>query len=387
MQVDAIDKIIKDAIGVMESSKYKLFEINESIRFEHQSLLKELTEVVKETNKTIDLVDSLEKDFRKARMRLTKVSREFHHFKEEDIRHAYEEATDLQLQLTMAREKEMQLQYRRNELQKRIRKAEEQIERAESVVSQMNVVLKYLSGDLNQVTRLLESAKSRQMIGLKIILAQEEERKRIARDIHDGLAQTMANVVLRAEIAERMLVKNELSTVKQELVDLKGQVRGGLEEVRKIIFNLRPMALDDLGLLPAVRKFVNDFEDKTKIRTQFETVGKEIRLPSGMEAAIFRLVQESCSNVQKHAQATFLAVIMMFQQNMIKIVIKDNGIGFNPEILEAGLSSGTHYGIVGMKERVDLLEGRLEILSEPGSGTQVKMTIPINTEGLSEGGV
>lgn len=380
MQIDAIDKVIKDAIGVMENSKYQLFQINESIRYEHRTLLKEVNEIMLEAQSTIDLVDQLEVSFRKARMRLTKVSREFHQFQEEDIRLAYEDATNLQLQLTIAREKEIHLRSRRNELQKRIKKAEEQIERAETVVSQMNVVLQYLSGDLNQVTRLLESSKSRQLLGLKIILAQEEERKRIARDIHDGLAQTMANVVLRAEIAERMLIKKELSVVKEELFDLKGQVRGGLEEVRKIIFNLRPMALDDLGLIPAVRKFVNDFEDKTKIRTQFEMAGKETRLPSAMEAAIFRLVQESCFNVQKHAKASFLSVMMTFQQKVVEIVIKDNGVGFNVKVLEQKVGMGTHFGIIGMRERVELLEGNFDILSDIGTGTKITMIIPINSE-------
>lgn len=379
MQIDVIDKIIKDAIGVMESSKYQLFQINESIRSEYQTLLNEVNEVTLETQRTIDLVDKLEEDFRNARIRLTKVSREFHQYQEEDIRLAYEEATNLQLKLTMTREKENHLRSRRNELQKRIKKSEQQIERSETVVSQMDVVLQYLTGDLNQVTRLLESSKSRQLLGLKIILAQEEERKRIARDIHDGLAQTMANVVMRAEIAERMLTKNELSIVKEELIDLKGQVRGGLEEVRKIIFNLRPMALDDLGLIPAVRKFANDFEEKTKIRTQFDVVGKEIRLSSGMEAAIFRLVQESCSNVLKHAQASFVIIEMTIQQKMIKIMIQDNGIGFQVDALEQKMSIGTHFGILGMRERVELLEGRFEITSEINEGTQITMVIPMNT--------
>lgn len=378
MQIDVIDKVIKDAIGVMENSKYQLFQINEMICSEHQTLLNEVNDIIAEAGRTIDLVDELEVSFRKARMRLTKVSREFHRFDEEDIRLAYEEATNLQLQLTIAREKEIHLRSRRNELQKRIKKAEQQMERAETVVSQMNVVLQYLSGDLHQVTRMLESSKSRQLLGLKIILAQEEERKRIARDIHDGLAQTMANVVLRAEIAERMLVKKELTIVQDELVDLKGQVRNGLEEVRKIIFNLRPMALDDLGLIPAVRKFVSDFEDKTKIHTKFDVVGKETRLPSGMEAAIFRLVQESCSNVQKHARASFLSVGMTFEPELVKIVIRDNGIGFNVHVLEHKVSQGTHFGIIGMRERVELLEGQFEITSELGTGTKISMVIPIN---------
>ena len=141
---------------------------------------------------------------------------------------------------------------------------EASVERAETIGSQMGVVLEYLSGELGQVTRIIESAKNRQMIGLKIILAQEEERKRIAREIHDGPAQMLANLVLRTEIVERMLMKQDFKMVQAEIVDLKGQVRSSLEEMRKVIFNLRPMALDDLGLIPTLRKYVQDFEVKQK---------------------------------------------------------------------------------------------------------------------------
>src|SRR5690606_24427503 len=157
--------------------------------------------------------------------------------------------------------------------------------------------------------------------GLKIIVAQEDERKRIAREIHDGPAQAMANIVLRSEIAERMLMRSEFTAVKEELSDLKSQVRSGLEEVRKIIFNLRPMALDDLGLIPTVRKYIQDFEDRTKVRIRFEVVGLEKRLPSAMEVAIFRLVQEGLSNVLKHASASYVFVEITFQIQMVKVVV------------------------------------------------------------------
>jgi two-component system sensor histidine kinase DegS len=268
MQVDALDRVIKNAIDVMESSKYQIFEICESVRSERQALNSELQQVMEETTNTINKVDRFEMEYRRARVRLTEVSRDFKRFKEDDIRAAYELATQMQTQLAMLREKELHLKARRDDLQKRIKNVDKQLERAESVVSQVNVVLEYLDGDLDQVTRLLESAKNRQLIGLKIILAQEEERKRIAREIHDGLAQTLANVVLRTEIVERMLNRDTISSAKEELVDLKIQVRSGIEEVRKIIFNLRPMALDDLGLVPALRKFIQDYEEKTKIRTK-----------------------------------------------------------------------------------------------------------------------
>lgn len=381
MQFDDIDKVIKNAIGVMESSKYQIFEICESVRSEWEALNKELQQVKDDASRMIDQVDRLEIEYKRARIRLTEVSRDFHRFKEEDIRVAYEAATQLQLQLTIAREKEQQLRARRDELQKRIKNLERQIERAEAIVMQMNVVLEYLSGDLNQVTRILESAKNRQLVGLKIILAQEEERKRISREIHDGPAQAMANIVLRSEIAERMLARNEYAAVKEELSDLKTQVRSGLEEVRKIIFNLRPMALDDLGLIPTLRKYIQDFEDRARIRMKFEVVGLESRLPSAMEVAVFRLVQEALSNVVKHAKASYVSVEVTFQKQMVKLVIQDNGVGFNLDRLEMQINKGnSHFGIMGMRERIELLEGRMDMETAVNAGTKIVMLIPISVE-------
>lgn len=379
-----LNRVIKNAIAVMEDSKYQIYEICESARTELESLEQELEIVLQETVKTIDKVDQLEQDYRRARIRLTEVSRDFVRYKEEDIKSAYEKATQIQLDLMVYREKESYLKARRDDLQKRVRNVENSIERAETIASQINVVLEYLAGDLNQVTRILESAKTRQMLGLKIILAQEEERKRIAREIHDGPAQSLANIVLRTEIAERMLIKQEFVMVQEELVDLKGQVRSGLEEIRKIIFNLRPMALDDLGIVPTLRKFTQDFEEKTKIHTVFELNGKEARMPSAMEAAIFRLVQEAFTNALKHASATRVSLEINYQPHQISLIIQDNGVGFHSDLIEQDASQNAHFGLVGMKERIELIEGRMDIDSNPGTGTKIIIDIPTTADSRKE---
>ncbi|WP_433944336.1 sensor histidine kinase [Paenibacillus sp. SN-8-1] len=383
-QADAIDRVIKNAINVMENSKHQMFEILDSARQELKTLNNEVQLVMKETAETVEKVDQLELNYRRSRIRLTEVSRDFVRYKEEDIKQAYEVATQLQLDLMIYREKEMYLKARRDELQKRARNVEKSVERAETIGSQMGVVLEYLSGELGQVTRILESAKNRQIIGLKIILAQEEERKRISREIHDGPAQLLANLVLRTEIVERMLVKQEFKMVQDEIVDLKGQVRASLEEMRKVIFNLRPMALDDLGLIPTLRKYVHDYEEKSKIRATFETRGKEQRLSSAMEAAIFRLVQEALTNAAKHAYPTFVGVEITYQAQMIKIVVQDNGLGFRVESLEQKTKEHSHFGLIGMRERVELLEGRMEIESAENQGTKIIIHIPTNVDKRKE---
>lgn len=365
---------------VMEDSKMQVFEICEAARRELVSLGKELENVLKETSSTIDKVDALERDYKLSRIRLTEVSRDFVRFTERDIKSAYEKATQLQLDLTIYREKENYLKARRDDLQNRVRNVELSIERAEMIGSQMNVVLDYFSGDLNQVTRILESAKNRQLIGLKIILAQEEERRRMAREIHDGPAQSLANLVLRTEIAERMLDTKDLELVRSELVDLKTQIRSGLGEIRKIIFNLRPMALDDLGLVPTLRKFVQDFEERTSIRSVFETSGREKRISPALEAAMFRLVQESFNNAFKHAEASYMSLDIAYLEETIRMVVKDNGKGFHTDLAEAHAKKTAKFGLMGMKERVDLLMGEITIDSAIGQGTTITIIVPIKAE-------
>ncbi|MGW8958272.1 sensor histidine kinase [Paenibacillus sp. NPDC055715] len=379
-QADIIDRVIKNALQVMENSKYQMFEILDTSQTELVTLNQELQSVLKETAETIEKVDQLEMNYRRSRIRLTEVSRDFVRYSEEDIKQAYERATQLQLDVMIFREKEMYLKARRDDLQKRAKSVEDSVERAETIGSQMGVVLEYLSGELGQVTRIIESAKNRQFIGLKIILAQEEERKRISREIHDGPAQLLAHLVLRTEIVERMIAKQEFKMVQDEIVDLKKQVRSSLEEMRKVIFNLRPMALDDLGLVPTLRKYVQDFEEKTKIRSLFETRGKEHRLSSAMEAAIYRLIQEALTNVAKHAYPTYVLVEITYQAQLVKIVVQDNGLGFKPELFQRKSKDHGHFGLIGMRERVELLEGRMEIESAENQGTKIVIHIPTNVE-------
>ncbi|GGN93272.1 sensor histidine kinase [Saccharibacillus kuerlensis] len=380
-QADALDRVIKTAMQVVEDSKYQIFEILDQSRAELNSLTEELQRVIKETSDTADKVDDLEGKFRLSRIRLTEVSRDFVKYTESDIRQAYERATQFQLELSVYREKEAYLRARRDELQLRVRNTMNSVERAETLGSQMSVVTEYLSGgEVGQATKMLESAKTRQMVGLKIILAQEEERKRISREIHDGPAQLMANMALRTEIVERMLVKKEYGRVQEEVADLKKQVRFSLEEIRKVIFNLRPMALDDLGLIPTLRKYTRDYEDKNRIRTVFETRGKEYRLSSAMEAAVFRLIQEALTNAAKHGEPTHVVVEIAYQTQLVKISIRDNGRGFNTDILEQKANQHTHFGLIGMRERVELLEGRMEIESAENKGTKIVIHIPTNVE-------
>jgi len=374
-----LDAAIQSTLTAIDEGKKQVFEIAESARKEEKALREEAHAIQKQVYETIREVERLEIAYRLARRKLVQVSQDFVGYSEEQIKQVYDDAHILQTQVMVAREREAQLRARRDDVERRLRNLEQTVLRAEALVTQLGVAFSYLSGDLQNIGTALKNAEQRQYLGIRVIQAQEEERKRVAREIHDGPAQTMANVVLRAEICERMLDR-DVSQVRSELRELKEIVRGSLAEVRQIIFDLRPMALDDLGLIPTLRRYLADFQEKTKIITELKVFGREKRYQSGYEVAIFRSIQEALSNIWKHARARVATVRMELTDKLIAVHVEDDGIGF---VVEAALASREdgHFGLLGITERIQLLDGRVEIKSTPGKGTRVLISLPVTETG------
>src|SRR3989449_57464 len=214
----------------------------------------------------------------------------------------------------------------------------------------------------------------------------EEERMRIARDMHDGPAQSMANLVLQAEILERLLDRNPKQLV-TELGEFKNSVRNALEETRQLIFDLRPMTLDDLGLVPTLRKFIKEYGDRYGLATRFNVVGQERRLPGNTEGVLFRIIQEALTNVHKHARAKMAEVTMNLQPSRVSVTVKDDGQGFDVAKTEANLHKNKNLGLLSMRERAELEKGTLEIRSQRGRGTEVKVEIRVDKKSYPVGGI
>jgi two-component system, NarL family, sensor histidine kinase DegS len=374
LDVKELDKIVEKMIDTVQHSKDEIFRIGEQSRQEHERLLQELMEVKMLTKQTIEEADKLEVQAQLSRQRLSEVSRNFALYSEDEIREVYEKAHELHMALAMVREREKQLRLRRDELERRLAGLKETIERAEHLVGQITVVLDYLNSDFRQVGEFIEDAKQKQEFGLKIIEAQEEERKRLSREIHDGPAQTLAHVIIRSDLIEKVLKDRGIEAAIDEIRDFKKMVRSALYEVRRIIYDLRPMALDDLGLIPTLRKYLQTIEDYNKgISISFTHIGKEVRLPTRMEVAVFRLVQESVQNALKHAEASEIQVKTEMSNNQLLVMVKDNGKGFDTTVKKENA-----FGLIGMKERVELLEGTLAIRSQVGFGTTIFIRIPLN---------
>lgn len=207
----------------------------------------------------------------------------------------------------------------------------------------------------------------------RLLAAQEEERYRLARDVHDGPAQVLANLTFEIQYCERLLDKDP-AALREELLKIQNHLREGLAEVRHFIFDLRPPALADLGLEPSLRRYVQEYQDRFGIEVDLQIDEAPERLTSTQEVAIFRIIQEALQNTRKHARATQVRLTVERGPDYCRVVIKDNGVGFDPPQTRA--SGKKTLGLVSMRERAELVGGTLEVTSKPGNGTQISLSVP-----------
>ena len=235
VDINSLDYIFSQMVETMDRSKADIFSISEQNRQSLLQMQKELEIVNSKLNDVLIEGDFLEEETRLSRKRLGDVSKHFNTFTEEQIREAYEQANDLQIKLSINRTEDRQLRERRDDLERRLIELNDSIMHAEQLASQANVVTNYLNSDLKNVKPALQNAILKQDFSLKIIEAQEEERKRVSREIHDGPAQMMANVLVRSDLIERTYREKGVDKALIEIKDLKVMVRSALTEVRRII--------------------------------------------------------------------------------------------------------------------------------------------------------
>ncbi|MCH6266544.1 sensor histidine kinase [Neobacillus citreus] len=373
LDLKSIDDIREAMIEAVTCSKSDIFRISEQCRTDFDSITNELANIKEVMAKLVEEGNQLEAQVTAARHRLSEVSMNMKTFSEEEVRDAYEKAHQLQMDLSINWQYRKQLLEKREELEHRLVGINDTIERAEQLISQICVVMNYLQSDLKQFGEAFENAKAKQDLGLKIIEAQEEERKRLSREIHDGPAQMLANVIMRSDIVDRVFREKGPDDAFTEIQSFKKMVRSALYEVRRIIYDLRPMALDDLGLVPTLRKYLQTIEEyHNHSKIEFVKIGNEKRLPTKYEVALFRLIQESVQNALKHANACSIKVQLEMTDTSVKVLIKDNGVGFDTNQKKPG-----SFGMMGMRERVDLLEGDLTVDSKIGKGTAVSIHVPL----------
>jgi signal transduction histidine kinase len=205
----------------------------------------------------------------------------------------------------------------------------------------------------------------------KVTAAEEEERQRIARELHDGLGPALASLNIRLLTVHKLLERDR-NPVAEEIRELAEQVQASIQDIRRLIHDLRPVALDELGLVPALREYLARCEQEHSLVVEFSTDAGE-RLPAPVETALFRIVQEAVNNVMRHAHAKHVSVSLTRGVDHVKLDVADDGQGFDVQLPRPG----KHVGLWSMRERVEQLGGQFEVHSAPDRGTTVTTVVPL----------
>ncbi len=285
----------------------------------------------------------------------------------QDIKEIYNAAQEAQMRLFMMRGQVEQLQSRQENLKRY----------AESLRRILDVSGSLMVAADTGGSREADDGVSSAVTGIvKIINAQETERQRLANQLHDGPAQSLTNLILQAEICERLFDTDPVKA-RTELSELKQAVTNTFQKVREFIFDLRPMMLDDLGLNPTLKKSIEDFEQKSGIACNLTISGRDQRLPPHTEVTIFRVIQNLLKNVRDHANATHVQIAFNTGDDRAVVIVEDDGSGFDvAEALTAARQRKT-IGLSSMQEQVEMLGGEIEFDSALGKGTKIQFWVPV----------
>lgn len=379
-------KLLAEIQGRVRESLVKasqeLCSMGESVRGELKKLYARKDELIVEIDRVIKEVDKAQEEFNRAKERIVEVRQDFSKYSERDIKEAYDLAERKSMELFRLREREKLLRKERDFVDMRIRELEGIVGKIDDLSKKISVAIDLLTGNLDKVEREIVELRGRAELAPFMIQVLEKERKKIARDIHDGPAQYLANVVLRLEVCEKFLEKGDIDKLLEEIKNMKDLVKSNLSDVRRFISDLRPILIEDIGLIPALRKYVEDWERLSRVKVEFRALGEEKGIENkDIEIALFRIVQEALSNVHKHAKASYVRVIIEVGDDFVGAMIQDNGIGFDlVEAKKLSLEKGS-LGIFSMEERAKALGGTIRIHSEKEKGTKIIVRIP------KEGGI
>jgi len=246
-----------------------------------------------------------------------------------------------------------------------------------NIIERLTSQAKYIEARISNLMKLSLEMGDITSPAQSIIIAQEQERKRISREIHDGPAQIFASLIMSIDFCLSM--RGVTKEVAEELNLVKKSLNKNLNEIRRLIFDLRPMSLDDLGIIPTLERYISHFKAKTKASVYFDVKGNRVSFESiDTELAIFRVIQEALNNAFYHGEPDKICIALMYkpEANLFEATISDDGKGFNPDAMVANYASKQKLGLLSMQERIALNGGHLKIDSAPGKGTVVYFTLP-----------
>jgi PAS domain S-box-containing protein len=238
------------------------------------------------------------------------------------------------------------------------------------------VILRDITERVRDHEALARSREELREVASAAISAREHEQSRIARELHDELAQSMSTLKMDISLIRGASAPGDAALARR-LERMEVQIDATIAAMRRIAADLRPLALDDLGLVAAVESIVQDFQRRSGIACELAIADEDLDLPGAHATAVFRIVQESLTNVAKHARATRVEVVIAREDGAISVSVRDDGVGFDPTASRKPRS----YGLLGVRERAYLLGGETRIHSTPGGGTEIEVRLPVESAG------
>jgi len=331
-------------------------------RQEYEQAQRELKEIDLLIQQTSAEVDKLAQRNAQATNRLKQMEMNLDTVPRADLKVGYTEAQEAQKRLFMMRGQLEKLQSDQQHLSRLVNTLHRAVEQGAGKTEARG-------GDASPDA----ASESGQPAIVRIIETQEQERQRLVRQLHDGPAQSLTNLILQAEICER-LFDHDPKRARDELGNLKTSVTSTFQKVRDFMFDLRPMMLDDLGLAPTLKRYVDSVTEKSGVPTSLVVTGAERRFTSYKEVALFRIAQDLLANVRQHSHATRAQVGIDLSEDAIRLSVEDNGSGFD---VNEVLNARKGIGLSTLRERVEMMGGQATIDSAAGRGTKVSLVIPI----------
>jgi len=343
-------------------------EIVSTITDEMKRIKDRLQEIKAQIDQTQQVVDREQHRNSDIATELSIIQENFDTVPRQDIRSKYDEAMDARFRLATMRGQLEKFQDNRTTLEKQ------------------QTLLSNLLGKLQGVGAIAaaeepaeSSAPKATMNIVRIVQAQEEERQRLARQMHDGPAQSLTNFILQTEICQRLFDRDPQRAA-EELNNLKSTASVTFQKVRDFIFDLRPMMLDDLGVVPTVRRYVDSFREKNDVEVKLDILGDERRLETHREVLIFRAIQELMAQSRDYATATGLSIRLDMTSNTIKIQVVDNGRGFDAESIfrtsDDHPAEARAQSLITLKEKFELVGGSFTAQSSETDGTTIRLELP-----------
>jgi two-component system sensor histidine kinase DegS len=350
---------------VAEEAQSSIQQFLEECKADREQNDKELREIEMLIQQSSSEVDKMDRQNAEIINRLRQIENNIDTVPRSDIQNFY----------TAAQKAQGRLYLMRGHLEK-LQDKQESLKRYNALLDEVVGICEQIGPGAVAMTRGAEITPAQSMV-LRVIEAQESEKQGLARKMHDGPAQALTNLILKAEICQRLFNTNP-QEAREELENLKTAVNATFQTTRAFIADLRPMMLDDLGLVPTLKRYVSTWSEQTGIPAEFTFAGKDHRLASYNEVTIFRAVQEFMSNAGQHANPSRVQVSLALEEEVARAIVEDDGVGFDVDQVLASTDAQktVGIGIATMMERVQMLGGTLELESALGRGTKAILEIP-----------